>query len=134
MGNSTQIGQPVKCSLPLKKKVDRSRRSIQKLISILGTVIDRFITGEGFNGPTIEAEVFAVLPHLLHSLGTSSQTICDLSKTSGFHTRDCMGIARSVTELAINICYILSYPEAADRASRHARLLTHTRRRRSSTI
>lgn len=70
----------------------------------------------------IPSACIPVLALMLQAAGSSSHTLVRLSDGPGLHTRDCYSIARSVVELAANICYVVaSGPEAADRASRHAR-------------
>jgi hypothetical protein len=71
---------------------------------------------------SLPVAVAEVLPLLLQAAGSSSNTLVQLSSKSGLHTRDCYSIARSVVEVATNICYIMAEgPDAAERAARHAR-------------
>jgi hypothetical protein len=71
---------------------------------------------------SLPVAVAEVLPLLLQAAGSSSNTLVQLSSKSGLHTRDCYSIARSVVEVATNICYIMAEgPDAAERAMRHAR-------------
>ena len=76
-----------------------------------------------------------VLSLMLQALGSSSNTLTRLSSTSGLHTRDCYSIARSIVELAVNICYILAEgPSEAERAVRHARQKSYQDIKRESEI
>lgn len=66
--------------------------------------------------------VAQVLPLMLQALGSSSHTLARLSGKSGLHTRDCYSIARSIVEVAVNICFILAEGSPmAERAIRHAK-------------
>jgi hypothetical protein len=69
----------------------------------------------------VPAEVAQALPLMLQALGSSSSTVVRLSDAPGLVTRDCYSIARSIVELAVNICYLISDgPSLAGRAMRHA--------------
>ncbi len=69
----------------------------------------------------ISEEIRGALPLMLQAIGASSNTLVQLSDSPGLQTRDCYSIARSIIELAINICYLTAEgPAAAERALRHA--------------
>ncbi|MEJ0091273.1 MAG: DUF5677 domain-containing protein [Limisphaerales bacterium] len=71
---------------------------------------------------SIPNPVVQVIPLLLQAIGSSSHTLLQLSKEPGLQTRDCYSICRSIVELAVNICFIISEgADAAERALRHAR-------------
>lgn len=83
----------------------------------------------------IEASVTTALIPTFFALASSSNTIVELSKTPGIHTRDCFGIARSIIELGINICFILAEgTPAAERALQHSRQKSFRELERESTI
>ena len=76
-----------------------------------------------------------VLPAMLQAAGSSSHTLTLLSEAPGLQTRDCYSIARSVIEIAVNICYIIAEGSpAADRALRHARQKMYQDLERESKI
>lgn len=76
-----------------------------------------------------------VLALLLQAAGSSAHTLSRLSDLPGLHTRDCYSIARSVVEVAANICYIIAEgPAAAERAMRHARQKSYRDLERESKI
>lgn len=66
--------------------------------------------------------ITAALVPMLLGVGSSSNTLVSLSEKVGMHTRDCFGIARSIVEGSINICYIITEGiEIAEQAIKHAR-------------
>ena len=70
----------------------------------------------------IPKPVVQVIPLMLQAIGSSSHTLLQLSRGPGLQTRDCYSICRSIVELAVNICFIISEgANAAERALRHAR-------------
>ena len=70
----------------------------------------------------IPNSIAQVIPLMLQAIGSSSHTLLQLSKEPGLQTRDCYSICRSIVELAVNICFIISEgTDAAERALRHAR-------------
>lgn len=70
----------------------------------------------------IPDQISQVSTLLFQALGSSSNTVLLLSESPGLQTRDCLSIARSIIETAINICFIIAEgPEVADKALRHAR-------------
>jgi hypothetical protein len=76
-----------------------------------------------------------VLALLLQAAGSSAHTLSRLSDLPGLHTRDCYSIARSVVEVAANICYIIAEgPAAAELAMRHARQKSYRDLERESKI
>ena len=75
------------------------------------------------------------MPLWLQGMTASTGTLVRLSEGAGFHTRDCFGIARTVIETAINICYTIAVgDEVARRAERHARQKTYRDFYRDSVI
>lgn len=72
---------------------------------------------EGFSRRPATRRVF---PAMLQALGSSSNTLLRLSDEPGLQSRDCFSVARSIVELAVNVCYICAEGEAAAaRAERH---------------
>jgi len=66
--------------------------------------------------------VAGAMAMMLQAAGSSSHTIGRLSDAPGLQTRDCYSIARSVVEVAVNVCYIMAEgAPTAERAFRHAR-------------
>ena len=63
----------------------------------------------------IDDAVGTVVLALLQGITSSAHTIIFLSESTGLHTRDCYGIARTIFETSINACYILAKGEAAAR-------------------
>jgi len=58
---------------------------------------------------------------MIQALGVSIHSILRLTEHVDMSIRDCFGIARSVSELAVNIAYIVASPAAvAERARQHA--------------
>jgi hypothetical protein len=75
------------------------------------------------------------IPFMMEAIGASSHTLVRLSEAPGLHTRDCFSIARSVVELAVNICYIIAEgPPAAERALRHLRQKAYRDLERESKV
>ena len=71
---------------------------------------------------SVAGSVAIVVAPMIQATGSSSDTLDFLSKAPGLQTRDCYSIARSIVEIAVNICFIIAEGEvAAERAARHAR-------------
>jgi hypothetical protein len=110
----------VNCIQRLHVTLERSIRLVDTLIAVM--------IGQG---PTealreesapIPDQVAGAVPLMLQAAGSSSNTIAQLSDAPGLQTRDCYSIARSVVEIAVNICYIFAEgAAAAELAQRHAR-------------
>lgn len=80
-------------------------------------------------------ECIPVLAMMLQAAGSSSHTLLRLSDKSGLHTRDCYAIARSIVEVAANLCYVMSKgASVAERAMRHARQKAYRDLSRESEI
>jgi hypothetical protein len=76
-----------------------------------------------------------MMPLWLQGMTASAGTLTRLSDSAGFHTRDCFGIARTINETAINICYTLAMgDEVAERAERHAHQKAYRDLHRESAI
>ena len=76
-----------------------------------------------------------ILPIWLQAVGSSANTLVRLSAHPGLITRDCYGIARTVLEGAVNICYVLAEGErVADQAVRHARQKSYKDLNRESIV
>lgn len=56
----------------------------------------------------IDDDVGNALLSLLDGINSSALTVLYLSEKSGFHTRDCYSIGRSIFETAVNACYIIA--------------------------
>ena len=120
--NSQPVVSPAlsNCNDRLRTIIEHSIRLVDGLIA--ATMEHESIKSIRTENTPIPDLVAQVLPLMLQALGSSSYTLTRLSGTSGLHTRDCYSIARSVVEIAVNICYILAEgPNAAERAIRHAR-------------
>lgn len=76
----------------------------------------------GNPAPAIEAkDVVDTILLMIQGVGVSTHSVLRLTAQCDMSVRDCFGIARSMNELAINICYIVaSGSSSAQRASRHA--------------
>ncbi len=69
----------------------------------------------------VQPEMSYVLVPLFSAITNSTNTLIGLSDGPGPQTRDCYSIARSIVELCVNACYIMSNgPEMAKKAMRHA--------------
>lgn len=113
--------------------------TLQQYISLLNELIAIIMKHESVKGVstenTIPDSVEPVVSIMLQALGSSSNTLYNLSGASGLHTRDCYSIVRSIVELSVNICYIIAEgPDAAGRASRHARQKSYKNLERASKI
>jgi hypothetical protein len=83
----------------------------------------------------IPDQMAGAVPLMLQAAGSSSNTIVRLSDAPGLQTRDCYSIARSVVEIAVNICYIFAKgAPAAELAQRHARQKAYQDLMRESNI
>lgn len=70
----------------------------------------------------VEGNVNTATLSLMQAVTSSSNTILQLSKTTGLHTKDCYIIARSIFEASLNTCYIFAAGnKAATDALEHAR-------------
>jgi len=69
----------------------------------------------------IDRSVLKVIATMTHMIGISGETIIHLTEGEKLQIRDAFPVARSITELAINICYIMATGEdCAKRADNHA--------------
>ena len=133
--NSQAVVSPAlsNCNNRLRTIIQDSIRLVDGLIA--ATMEPEFIHSPRTERIPIPDSVTQVLALMLQALGSSSHTLTRLSGTSGFHTRDCYSIARSIVEIAVNICYILAEgPNAAERAIRHARQKSYQDLERESEI
>ena len=72
---------------------------------------------------------------MIHALGISIHSVLKLSAVRDMAIRDGYGIARSATELAVNICYIAAGGgEIARRAERHALQKSHRDLHRTGSV
>lgn len=86
---------------------------------LLDTLIQRL--ADQPHRPIESDEVLRVTMLMIQALGVSIHSVIRLTQSRDMSIRDCFGIARSVSELAVNICYIAAGgPEVAQRAGRHA--------------
>jgi uncharacterized protein YheU (UPF0270 family) len=114
-------------SAALQECIDSQRAILSEYITTIDGLIAIVIGHE--SSAALRSEKGAVpgacvpvLALMLQALGSSSHTLVRLSDRPGLHTRDCYSVARSIVELAANICYVIaSGPAAAERATRHAR-------------
>jgi len=126
------------------KEMEESIQALSKILNRQCRIIDALIaatighqSAKSIRGELIEVpdKVMVVLPLLLQAAGSSTNTLIRLSDASGLHTRDCYSIARSIVEIASNICFVIAEgPEAADRAMRHARQKSYRDLKRESAI
>ncbi len=86
---------------------------------LLDTLIQRL--ADQPQRPIESDEVLRVTVLMIQALGVSTHSVIKLTESRDMSIRDCFGIARSVSELAVNICYIAAGgSEVAQRAGRHA--------------
>jgi hypothetical protein len=79
------------------------------------------LLSEGTAPNSCDPDVARVSVLMIQSLGVSLHSILRLTGTKDMAIRDAYGIARSASELAVNICYIgAAGEEMARRAERHA--------------
>ena len=131
----------MKTSAGLTDCLNRLQSTIQQLIRVVDALIAVSIDHESAKQVREESKplpmptsIVEVLPVMLQALGSSSNTVLQLSFESGLHTRDCYSIARSIVETATNICYIIAEgSNAAERAIRHARQKSYSDLRASFT-
>lgn len=80
-------------------------------------------------------EICDVVLLMVQGLGVSMHSILRLTENMDMAIRDCFGIARSASELAVNIAYIAaSPPEVAKRARLHAMQKSYRDLARKGTI
>lgn len=99
-------------------------------------MLDQLIAGlqEAFEQRTDERAI-PVCVLMIQSLGVSIHSVLRLSSEKGMAIRDCFGIARSATELAVNICYIAAGgDDVVKRAERHALQKTYRDLERSGEV
>ena len=107
--------------------LNRLRSMLEQFISLDDALIAVLVEHESAKHlrserTPIPSPVVQVIPLMLQAIGSSSHTLLQLSKEPGLQTRDCYSICRSIVELAVNICFIISEgTDAAERALRHAR-------------
>jgi hypothetical protein len=108
------------CIQRLRLTLGQSIRLVDGLIAVtIGHELTAHLREEKTPVPDLVAATIAMM---LPAAGSSANTIVRLSDAPGLQTRDCYSIARSVVEVAVNICYIIAEGEpAAERAHRHAR-------------
>lgn len=121
------------CIQQLRGLLDRRIRLIDAVIAVI--LRHPSATSLRDESPFVPEEVSGVLLAMLQSLGSSSATIVRLSDQPGLVTRDCYSIARSIVELAVNVCFLLTDgPTLADRAIRHANQKSYQDLCRESTV
>ncbi len=125
--------ETVACLDAMKGTLAAHIRIMDALIAV--TIGHEAGRGVGPTSTPLSEAVAAALPLLLQATESSANTLVTLSASAGLHTRDCYSISRSIVELAVNVCYILSEGEpAADRMLRHARQKAFVDLRRESKI
>jgi hypothetical protein len=65
-----------------------------------------------------DEEVRSTIILMIQALGSSTHTIRRLIEKPGLEIRDCYTIARSISELSVNICYICTEGRAAAQAAK----------------
>jgi hypothetical protein len=121
------------CIKQLSAALEQSIRLMDALIAVC--IQDGSIKDMREETTPVPSEIAQALPILLQAVGSSSNTLVNLSHSAGLHTRDCYSVARSVMETAANICYILAEgPIMAERALRHARQKSYRDLARESKI
>ena len=121
-------------NLKILRSVVKGHLKLIDLIQGILTSDPDYLTTRKENIP-IEEEIITVLVPTLLVLKSSCKTILDLSRTPGIQVRDCFCIARSIVELAVNICYILAGgPSVAEKTLRHARQKMYRNIQRESKI
>jgi hypothetical protein len=114
-------------SEPLRECLETQRGVLSEYIRVVDALIAVLVGHESTadlrsEDTPIPDPYVPVLTMMLQAAGSSSHTLVRLSDQPGLHTRDCYSIARSIVELAVNICFVMaSGPEIAERAARHAR-------------
>lgn len=105
---------------------------------LVDQAIHALVTGSGIGDRENLAasdEVARTVALMMQGMGSSCHSIIRLSEELGLSLRDCLGIARSVSETAINIAYILAGgEELARRAQRHAMQKAYRDLRRDGQI
>ena len=121
------MGSQVAPSPELADCLHRLRSILEQFIRIVDALIAVTVDHESAASlrqerAPIPNQVAEAVPLMLQAVGSSSYTLVRLSDAPGLHTRDCYSIARSIVELAVNICYIIAEgPTVAEQALRHAR-------------
>ncbi len=83
----------------------------------------------------IDDDIGTVILALVQGISSSAHTILFLSESTGVHTRDCYGIARTIFETSINACYILAKgKDAAIKANEHSNVKSIKDMNRESRI
>lgn len=101
-------------------QVDALRESLYRETRLLDALIHHLANGDGASQRT-DPDVGRITVLMLQALGVSLHSVLRLTEARDMAIRDAYGIARSASELAVNICYIaVEGGEAARRAERHA--------------
>lgn len=83
----------------------------------------------------VQGSVNSAILSLMQGVTSSANTILYLSESAGLHTRDCYGIARSIFETSLNICYIIAAGEkVAHDALAHSRAIAIKDLKRESRV
>jgi hypothetical protein len=131
--SATVSAELADCIQGLRSALCDHVRLLDALIAVLvNHESAKLLRSEDVSVPTTVASVLAPM---VQAAGSSSNTLILLSEASGLHTRDCFSIARSMIEVAVNICFIIAEGEpAAARAERHARQKSYRDLKRESVV
>jgi hypothetical protein len=95
---------------------------LRYILQIQTEIIDRIIHQlSEFYNKNPNDKVLSVTLLMIQNLGSSMHSALMLTSKKDMAIRDCFGIARSASELAVNICYIgVTGEKTAELAERHA--------------
>jgi hypothetical protein len=101
---------------------EKGEHPLRSLLATQARILDFLIHGLVNESATpIDPVVMQTTALMVQALGLSIHSILRLTATKDMAIRDAFGIARSVTELAVNVCYIgVGGRPIAERAQRHA--------------
>lgn len=110
---------------PAYRKIHRDMVEVLRVqAGLVDATIHGLLTGEGAEDPQVlidSQDVLDTVLPMIQGVGVSIRSIVKLNDDLGMSVRDCFGIARSISEGAINIAYIVaSGVEVAAQARRHA--------------
>jgi hypothetical protein len=111
-----------------REVVQSQTRLLDALIQLLSDRLDEPINED-------QEAVIRVTILMIQAFGVSVHSVLKLTEEPDMGIRDCFGIARSATELAVNICYIAAAGRtAAGRAERHAFQKSYRDLKRSGSV
>jgi len=114
--NDTEETAEEICVRAIRSILKGQLNDVNKLLTLISVIQEN----EALH-PDVDREVLKIVLTMTHMVGVSGETIKLLTEGKKLQIRDAFPIARSITEMSVNICYIMAKgKDIAKQADNHA--------------